>query len=527
MKKVTVLYVLIILNLLLAALKPVMAQTTEPIAAYAFSEGTGTLVADASGHQNTGTLMGGARWTDAEKYGKAISFDGSSGYISIPDSPSLSIGAAGTMEAWVNLSTINRWNGILAKGSRSSAEAMNYSIAITTDNTVECIVGNGSAATIIDSASTLTDGVFYHVACTWNKTTISIYIDGVWDSSIPQNLAPARNSAPLYIGQFASDVNRTSGIIAGVRIYNRALRRHEIRIDMKTPVYAPQTITVVPGNVRFDSVPVGFFNTQTMTLSNSGISDVLITKIGVDGATFAWSGLNLPLTIAIGRSVPFTVSFTPTTIGSATGSLSLTTNTQTQPLTIELSGTGIAPFLQLSAVPTSLSFGNVALGSSGTRIAALINTGNFDVRIDSLIVRGTEFSTSELALPITLSPGQAADLSVIFAPIVSGDRLGSIEIQSTSSTTIAISVGGSGIQPVDHSVTLSWTPSTSTVVGNNVYRGTNSGGPYNKLNVIPVDGTTYSDNVLQSGATYYYVVTAVDFSGIESDYSNEASTTLH
>jgi fibronectin type 3 domain-containing protein len=72
-----------------------------------------------------------------------------------------------------------------------------------------------------------------------------------------------------------------------------------------------------------------------------------------------------------------------------------------------------------------------------------------------------------------------------------------------------------------HSVDLTWGPSTSTVVGYNVYRGSQSGGPYSRLNSAPEASTSFTDNSVQGGRTYYYVATAVDQGGAESEFSNE------
>jgi len=83
---------------------------------------------------------------------------------------------------------------------------------------------------------------------------------------------------------------------------------------------------------------------------------------------------------------------------------------------------------------------------------------------------------------------------------------------------------GTGTETVTnpHSVDLSWTPSTSPVVGYNVYRSTNSNGPYDELNPNLVSSTSYTDQTVANGATYYYVTTAVDAQGVESAYSNQA-----
>jgi uncharacterized repeat protein (TIGR03803 family) len=77
-----------------------------------------------------------------------------------------------------------------------------------------------------------------------------------------------------------------------------------------------------------------------------------------------------------------------------------------------------------------------------------------------------------------------------------------------------------------NTVNLTWDPSTSPVAGYNVYRGTTPGGPYSKLNSALIVPTSYSDMTAQSGQTYYYVTTAVDFQGDESAYSNQTKAVI-
>jgi hypothetical protein len=75
--------------------------------------------------------------------------------------------------------------------------------------------------------------------------------------------------------------------------------------------------------------------------------------------------------------------------------------------------------------------------------------------------------------------------------------------------------------PRSRSVSLTWIASTSPGVrGYNVYRASISGGAYEKLNASPVAGTSYIDQNVISGRTYYYVATAVNGSNVESDHSN-------
>jgi hypothetical protein len=75
--------------------------------------------------------------------------------------------------------------------------------------------------------------------------------------------------------------------------------------------------------------------------------------------------------------------------------------------------------------------------------------------------------------------------------------------------------------PRVHSIDLKWNASTSRVVGYNVYRSEQSGGPYTKLTQTAVPMTGYTDRTVQGGHTYFYLVTAVDGEH-ESLFSNLA-----
>ncbi|HXU13626.1 MAG TPA: hypothetical protein VN708_00740 [Terriglobales bacterium] len=77
-----------------------------------------------------------------------------------------------------------------------------------------------------------------------------------------------------------------------------------------------------------------------------------------------------------------------------------------------------------------------------------------------------------------------------------------------------------------HSVDLHWIASTSPVSGYKVYRGSQHLGPYSPMNTTPTVNTNYTDSNVQSGATYYYVVTSVDAHSHESTYSNEVQVTV-
>lgn len=286
-------------------------------------------------------------------------------------------------------------------------------------------------------------------------------------------------------------------------------------------------ITLTPSSAAFGNVTTGVTNTQTFTIANPGTANLSVKQVSVSGAGFAYSGLVSPLTIAPGASVPFTVSFRPTSATSFSGTLTLANNSPNPSVTASLSGSGVAPILQLSASPISVGFGNVTTGTHAAQTVTLTNSGNAQVSLNGDSINGAGFSVAGLALPLALDAGQSTSFSVDFAPTTTGSASGSLSIASTATNTPTnIALSGAGIAPATHTVTLSWTPSSSSFSGFNVYRSTVSGGPYTKSDVSLITSETYTDSNVTSGQTYYYVATEIDTSGNESAYSTQVSATI-
>jgi beta-galactosidase len=185
-----------------------------------------------------------------------------------------------------------------------------------------------------------------------------------------------------------------------------------------------------------------------------------------------------------------------------------------------------AATLLLSVNPASLSFGNVNLGSSAAKQATLTNAGTGTVTLSGLSFSGAGFSASGVSTGQVLAPGQTASLNITFQPASAGNVTGSVTVASNASAPAVVTLSGSGVQLVTHTVGLSWIQSTSTVAGYYVYNSQVSGGPYTKLTSSAVAQPSYSDTSVQSGKTYYYVVTAVDSGGMESPYSNQATAAI-
>ncbi|HSM87617.1 MAG TPA: choice-of-anchor D domain-containing protein [Candidatus Limnocylindrales bacterium] len=187
---------------------------------------------------------------------------------------------------------------------------------------------------------------------------------------------------------------------------------------------------------------------------------------------------------------------------------------------VSLSGTGFTPGT-LAISPSAINFGNVTIGSSASQTASLTATGS-NVTVSSAGWNGLGYTVSGITFPVTVLTGQSVPFTVTFTPQTASLSSGSISfVSDAANSPTSATLSGTGVQPPQHSASLSWTASTSTVAGYNVYRGSQSGGPYTLITLSPQPGTTYTDNSVQAGITYFYVVTAVDSSAQESVFSNE------
>jgi len=181
----------------------------------------------------------------------------------------------------------------------------------------------------------------------------------------------------------------------------------------------------------------------------------------------------------------------------------------------------------ISMSTSSVSFGQVAVGSTVTRSVILSNPGGsnvFNVIVSNVSISGAGFNASGVSTGQILTPGQTATLTVTFTPVTAVGVTGSVTVTSDATNSPGIiSLLGSGVQGTSHSVKLSWTPEAFPVASYNVYRSAISGGPYMNLNSSAVPAASYTDFNVQTGQTYYYVATSVTSAGVESLRSTEVS----
>ncbi len=314
-----------------------------------------------------------------------------------------------------------------------------------------------------------------------------------------------------------------AGANTGALIITSNASNPSVTVAFSGKAAATGELTSTPSSLSFGNVQTSSNGSQSATITNSGGSDVVISKAAVTGSGFSITGLSLPLTLVPGQSFTFGVQFAPQTTGAANGSLVITSNAGVANLTIALAGNGTSVG-QLALSPAGLSFGSVTVGTTEQLNLKLSASGS-NVTISSLAPSTSEYSISGPALPVVVPAGQSASFTVTFAPKASGNASATLAVASDASNSPVITLAGAGAAPPQHSVELSWNDSQN-VSGYNIYRTTVSGTNYIKINSGLNPTANYVDSPVQAGSTYYYVTTAVDSSGKESGYSNEIQAVI-
>ena len=192
------------------------------VGCWSFFERGGTILHDISEKNNHGVLTGMDPATDWVKTprGYALDFDGVDDYVEVSDSPTLNIINQITIEAWIKPKSFPTYSNIIEKDQTGG-----YKLGLHNDNVVFTLY------TIWDALSTgkVLVNEWSHVAATYNRSVVRIYINGRLDTSISHNDQIGTGTSPVNIGRRRSNATAYfPGLIDEVQIWNRILNPREI-----------------------------------------------------------------------------------------------------------------------------------------------------------------------------------------------------------------------------------------------------------------------------------------------------------
>ncbi len=197
---------------------------------------------------NDGIMRGGMVFSNGA-VGKAFNFDGANRYVEVPDSANLSLTGPLTLEARIKLNSNSTQQAIIEKYDVPGLNGYLMRIQGGKLAAAMCNPTLAGAQSGVIGATTVTTGVWHHVAAVYDGTTLKVYLDGVLDGSVPANFAPTNGAASLKIGARGDDAaTRFNGLIDDARIYNRALTEAEIQTLMVYDTTPPVITPAVTGN---------------------------------------------------------------------------------------------------------------------------------------------------------------------------------------------------------------------------------------------------------------------------------------
>ena len=270
--------------------------TQDLVAAYSFSQGSGTTVPDASGNGNTGTISN-ATWSTAGNYGDALLFNGTNAMVTVNNSASLDLTTAMTLEAWVDPSAVSSaWRDVVYKGSD------NYWLSATSTQSSMPAAGAtvGSSDVFTAGTAALAVNTWTFLAETFNGSTLALYVNGTQVSSLAQTGNILTSTDPLSIGGDSIYGQFFQGLIDEVRVYNVALTAAQIHTDMNTPVGS--TTNTTPPSVT----------SQSPTNNATAVAVITAATATFNEAVQA-STISFTLTNSAGSSVAATVAYNSST----------------------------------------------------------------------------------------------------------------------------------------------------------------------------------------------------------------------
>ena len=195
--------------------------------------------------------------------------------------------------------------------------------------------------------------------------------------------------------------------------------------------------TLAFGNVNVSSSSTA----QSVTLNNTGNTALSLSAISVSGPFSASQSCGtLPVSVAVSGSCAVNVTFNPSAMGTATGTLSLVTAAGTQ--TVSLSGAGLVAVPALSS--SALSFTTTVGGTSATQAVTLSNNGNTSMTVSTASVSGA-FGVSSTTCSTTLAAGANCVYNVAFTASTMGAASGLLSVP-TGAGTLTASLTGAGMQ---------------------------------------------------------------------------------
>lgn len=232
---------------------------------------------------------------------------------------------------------------------------------------------------------------------------------------------------------------------------------------------------LIPPALDFGSVDIGTQATRSFVVRNVGNVRLTVNAIGIERGTTAEFATrpqgNLPAAIPPGQELTVNVTYDGMTAGMKTGRVQVDTDAWEDPATMTSRATGyvnlraVSTGANIHALPETINFGTVSVGSMASRNLVLENIGNSPLTISNIMLSSPSrrITMSNVpGLPAVVQAGTSVQLTLRFQPISPGQDEGDVIVTSNDRATPMLRVHAIGIGGSPNGCSIAVTPTQMT-----------------------------------------------------------------
>jgi hypothetical protein len=177
---------------------------------------------------NNGTLVGNVSYGSGE-VGQAFQFNSLNQAVTIPNAPALNPTNGLSMEAWVQMTGYPTSAGVIVAGKDSYNLQRQYLISLQSGTNGQWNFSPWIGFTYFNGATVVQTNTWYHVAMTYDNTTLRLYVNGNLDGSMALPGPVPTTTDTFLIGGNGQSAWTLMGRVDEVSLYQRALSGSEIQ----------------------------------------------------------------------------------------------------------------------------------------------------------------------------------------------------------------------------------------------------------------------------------------------------------
>lgn len=206
-------------------------------------------------------------------------------------------------------------------------------------------------------------------------------------------------------------------------------------------------LSVTPATIDFGTIKApGSVGPKSITITNTS-ADALTLKEGTLSAMSGFTATSFAGELAAGASKTVDVTFTGTTAGDYSATLTIETTDTTVPTAgVKLTGKALSSWLAVN--PSTIDFGEVRVSeSSGAQTVTVINQSTMPIKLAAATSDDPSFVVSGLDLKTPIEPGKSISFGVGFLPTSAGDKSGKLglTVEGASTPEVFVTLKGKGI----------------------------------------------------------------------------------